>query len=1163
MTPNHKSYAKFANHLTRKVITRASGLDTTRVYGLKPSKKYFVGIISPLDQDVVKFFPGKLMERSYPNSFGLVLLIPKNTSNKKLAVKFNGSIYYCKVPTLAEQKGWMNRSALEENEDDNEIQIEDMVPEEDELVNDSSNIRTTSTGSKMATNAPNPTDQTKTFSNEKAKIVFVYQKIVLKDTNIAIPLSNLTYSSSPSDFKSLTVTKSAIEEAIEVANNDPRIWRHHLKGRINISEVETENDFENQLRLASKKRKEEYKSEWDFDLEYCLTDDVDEDPKYNRLKLRFVNKTQKPDKWDDSREPSFFETKLTCNLEGFEIKNFPLNSLKGSQFYDTPNIAAYGHNCTATSLDSNTLVTEHTPIYNQYRLKSQETNLSAFDDLINDPVSVLSKLADKMGDYYKEQIDQMDTDNLESIEQRRLQDIKIQMGKEEKRFREGLKLIKNNSTVRESFILMNKTFRDSSKGFSTWRLFQIVFITMLIPDIVSEEDDTIKHYRDEVDLIFFPTGGGKTEAYLGIVIFQIFFDRFRGKKSGISVFTRFPLRLLSLQQIQRITDILGAAELLRRKHPIIGSEGYDQFSVGYYVGNNNTPNMLYKNFRGKEENNISIINDQENVEFKNRLKIISICPFCHKKTVDLIGDFKAKRIRFSCTSCNEEIPVFISDEEVYRYLPTFVVATLDKVAICGYNRHFRHIFNQVTGICPEHGYLSGDRCIQKFSSCEIQKYKQILEKIPPPSLFIQDEIHLVRESLGTYASHYETFILNYSETVHPKNLGPKIIGATATISQFRDQIKEIYCRKGNAFPSQSLKQKQSFYSYEDQNELARIIVGVMPRGKTLIFSVLDILSFYYQEIQEFESDPRRILQIIPELSDQKEAEEIIDAYKLMLAYNISKLEGDQVTHSIESQVNMDLHKIGLRKINVRSLTGDVSFGDVREVLDIIESPVNFLDLITATSMISHGVDIDSLNFMAFRGMPRSTSEYIQAFSRVGRKYPGIIFVNFNYGRERDVSYYQYFKEFHDYKDHLIDPVPVKRWGKFAIERTLPGIFIGALQILFEPRINKKEPVRLYRVHGFCEAYRKNYVRDVDVIDFIKKSYKPETSPNPVYFKEIIEEKVTTYISSILSNRFKADANTFQKLGNDSPMLSLRDIDVLINVTPNPSSYDLFNRFGTK
>ena len=141
-----------------------------------------------------------------------------------------------------------------------------------------------------------------------------------------------------------------------------------------------------------------------------------------------------------------------------------------------------------------------------------------------------------------------------------------------------------------------------------------------------------------MDIIYFPTGGGKTEAYLGVIVFQLFLDRLRGKTAGVSVWTRFPLRLLTLQQTQRAADVVGAAELIRKRHNDLRLSGQnvDGFAIGYLAGQEATPNELVAPAQGAAPDpNWSIATDPQ---ARQRWKKVVRCPSCRTPSVTVDFD---------------------------------------------------------------------------------------------------------------------------------------------------------------------------------------------------------------------------------------------------------------------------------------------------------------------------------------------------------------------------------------------------------------------------------------------------------------------------------------------------------------------------------------------
>ncbi|MBN1175186.1 helicase SNF2, partial [Candidatus Woesearchaeota archaeon] len=728
------------------------------------------------------------------------------------------------------------------------------------------------------------------------------------------------------------------------------------------------------------------------------------------------------------------------------------------------------------------------------------------------------------------------------------------------RFSHGISILKKYEKTLDAFKLMNKAFMKSAKGYASWRLFQIIFIVMNIPDVAKSEYEEIEADPEVVDVIYFPTGGGKTEAYLGLVVFTAFFDRLRGKFAGVTAFTKFPLRLLSLQQLQRIADIFAKAELVRREHPEINSGKNEPFSMGYYVGKSNTPNILIKKDDwGSDEDHLSPLIDNE--EEREKLLIISKCPFCESKEhkVKIKPDLDNIRLLHVCENpaCKEEIlPVYISDVEVYRYIPTFIVGTLDKIPTCGYQSNFRNIFGQVKHKCPKHGYMSSEKCSEIRAGCTVpvENYEEVELYDPTPTLQIQDEMHLIRESFGSFDAHYETYLMNLQKRIGGKPI--KVIAATATINDdFHIQVKHLYGReKTSRFPSSGPNRKESFYSLEDpEGKLSRIIVGLLPHNKTIRFSVIDLIKYFTQIVRKYWEEPDKLLSDKQlDLKSPEDVYELLKDYTTILEYNLAKRDGAAINQSVGTMINPFLKKADLLKekgMNFVSMTGDVRFRDVRAVLDKLE---NFdkkpeIDLITATSMISHGVDIDSLNFMVFHGMPGNTAEYVQAYSRVGRKHPGIVFIVLNPTRERDQSYYKYFQKFHEFQDLLVESVPINRWAKFSISRTLPGIFTSALMHYFDLREGCN---KLYMTKGFQEAYQTSKLNDKEIKEFLLESYQTKEDDLGNNFKQVIEKTVSQYIDQILQCK---NSKFIPMFISDPPMTSLRDIDEQVDIKITPES----------
>ncbi|MGQ9609676.1 MAG: helicase-related protein [bacterium] len=1115
---------KFADFVMGRIIDRATGRCEFQVLDDKPCRKFFIGTLFPRMKERGA---SKVFTKISPSEVGIEGLIDEDSLSKAtLWIRVAGAFYQRVFPTYGQQinvskKVYPPLSAEEE-------------------------------------------ERTPEMEPQAQKFRAVYEKRPLAEVLIERDLSNLVKGKLPIDIE-LPELSSAVEKLKRSASDFPNAFLN-IKDR-NLKKIPKEalKDEESYIDFIRSIEGDHIEPIWNLKCRLKIS--------HFRGKIKIsvhVENVVEQDREPENIDSTFFECKLEAELVNAVFQPYVLDYLRDDYKYDG-NIDANGINCCAVKKKPNVISCEHIPIFRQRRHKSTAVIQPSFKELAKDPIPVLQQIEKAMTEYlnhlsamYNDKSSHLTEKGKNQFEQD-INDFK----RDAVRFRQGVACLETDDdlgrAMLDAFKMMNEAFASSSKEFTSWRLFQIVFITMMVPEIAAVHKPNIPNFRDYVDVVYFPTGGGKTEAYLGVVVLQMFFDRLIGKKFGVSAVTRFPLRLLSIQQLQRIGEIFAQAEKIRRKHNIIGKDDCAPFSTGYFVGEGNTPNRVYKvNTPYDKVDLLTPIN--EGGPEKERYRIITQCPFCGSDRIELHGDLDHLQIKHICRNpaCGEELPVYISDYEIFRYLPTFIIGTVDKSAACGMQRFFRHIFGQVTHRCPDHGFFSGGCCLQR-EDCS----RKSPEMLPvstidiTPSLLIQDEMHLIRESLGSYSSHYESFFDEYIKRLTDGKKRLKIIAATATISRYGHQLEQLYRRKGYQFPSPGPDISKSFYAYWDETETGRLIAGVMPHGKTIIYAVLDILMFYREEIQRFLNNPMILIDAGLGFENVEDVKDVLRDYNLMLSYNLVKLEGDAVYQSIKTMVNPRLREEGFEEISPRNLTGDVTFSDVKEVLSIIENPSGEerIDLITATSMISHGVDIDSMNFMVFRGMPRNNAEYIQASSRVGRKYPGLIFIVFNHTRERDQSYYRYFIKFHQFQDMLVEPVPINRWAKFSINRTLPGIFCAALLNYYEPMVVSQGQRGLYTTRFFSDAYAGGFINERELKNFIQTAYGTEDSDLAHHFKDFIDLRVDQYISEILDKRDDSKAFIANAI-SDPPMKSLRDTDIPIEVSPTRESFDPMECVGS-
>lgn len=1010
--------------------------------GENPENRYFVGKLLPIGEDQTSSFGSDV----FIESIGLDFYVEKNEiSTAAINVYPRGDFYYRAYPTFEQQR----EAFLDEINDSEETPFVDF----DELI--------------KAYNS-NPSE----FAKRKTKLIPVYKKIKIHSTNffayfklndIIDPSTGYGFANEKHDEnQALCQYIDSLQDSIML---DPDCYAHEIFEKTAITDLLTKEAYNAFLRKNAK-QDPPIRQNWNIyiDLSIKLIKEryLVSVSLVNCSAVQSNNITHKSHKKADDKPTieTLFNSGIDVKLIDAEYSPIKLDFFADDYKYDSTQ-EAIGNNCSVIYCkENNTISTNHLPTFSQKRLLTNDRLAVSFQDLVNNPISTLNIIYSKMIKELEEWKQYQFEKNpvlTEKGKENLAKEIK-DFAQEIERFAFGIRIIQNYPMIYKSFILMNKTFLATAKKYSAWRLFQIVFIVSMIPDIAAcdkdllLEEEKLQTTLNSVSLLYFPTGGGKTEAFLGTLVFNLFFDRFRGKECGVTSILRYPLRLLSVQQVQRLANALAQAELLRRAEPSIADT--EPFSLGYFVGDGNTPNRIEKKdvlkYRSMKQEEC----DEE--------RIIDICPFCGKHSIHIRFDEDMYRLIHFCDNpeckSNGILPIYIVDQEIYRYLPSAIISTVDKLAILGNNPSFRNILSGASHKCPKHGYTSTTKCLVNCEFCdeEVSSFEEIEMYDPAPSLFIQDELHLIRESLGTYASHYESFVDYYVKNVSPSHRPIKIIGATATISSYETQIAQLYSKDPLRFPCASPFLKKNFYSFIEDNDTQRLILGYAPYGKAIINAVVYSLKYMREVVYSYLVDPQKVIDI-PDIGidTTEDALEILKDYWIFLEYNNVKRDGNNVEGALETPINVELKKQGIFEFNTRKMTGDETFQDVREVLSQVENNpdvFNGINLIAATSMISHGVDADRFNIMFFYGIPGNTAEYIQAYSRTGRKYSSIVVDIIRPSRETDQSYLKNFIKFHEFKDILVESVPINRWATKAIDVTLPGIFMGLLFTQYDPEL---------------------------------------------------------------------------------------------------------------
>ncbi len=530
----------------------------------------------------------------------------------------------------------------------------------------------------------------------------------------------------------------------------------------------------------------------------------------------------------------------------------------------------------------------------------------------------------------------------------------------------------------------------------TWRPFQLAFILLNIDGI----SDGGHPDRELLDLLWFPTGGGKTEAYLGLIAFTIALRRLRRGDDGhgVTVLMRYTLRLLTIQQFERAAALICALEHLRRHE---GDLGPAPISIGLWVGKDGTPAKVTEARTALDKLRVGT-----KVDTGNPMQV-RVCPWCGTKLSHKAYWITRQdpRLVISCRNqrCefHDGLPVHVVDEDIYRARPSLVIATADKFATLPWIRHGAALF------------ATDDTC-------------------PPPELIVQDELHLISGPLGTLAGLYESAVdlLCTSDGVRPK-----IIASTATIRRARGQARALFDRDMRQFPPPGLDADDSYFAVTATRDekASRLYVGAMAPGTSQ--STLMIRSY------------AALMQAIADVDAPDAAR---DPYWTLVGYfNSLRVLGGariQVLDDVRDRLKVLAQDREPRQLahNIE-LTSREPSSDIPDHLEALthERPSDeTLDYVLATNMISVGVDVDRLGLMVVMGQPQATAEYIQATSRVGRKFPGLVLTLYNAGRSRDRSHYENFPAYHGALYRQVESTSVTPYSPRARDRALHAVLLS-------------------------------------------------------------------------------------------------------------------------
>lgn len=691
-------------------------------------------------------------------------------------------------------------------------------------------------------------------------------------------------------------------------------------------------------------------------------------------------------------------------------------------------------------------------------------NMAALSGLIEneDGFSSLQEIIDRYEDWIEERREDITTGTLETRYDSAAWANIDQCETALRRMKDGLAYLRADETAREAFRLANHAIllQQLATGVSTrevsfdasesrlkiasrysdpdplnppegrgeWRPFQIAF---LLASIRSAADGEAPD-RELVELIWFPTGGGKTEAYLGLAAFSMFKRRIDDPEdSGVNVLMRYTLRLLTAQQFQRATGLTCAMEFLRRDRDV--GLGTTPFSIGIWLGGTTTPNT-------RDDASRKLTQFERQRSGKNPF-LLTRCPWCGAEfkrlearpagrgrsliltpglTRQQVDGMSGPSVHFVCPDddCpfSSGLPIYIIDEDVYDIRPTFVIGTIDKFAMLAWRPEARSIF----GLDRE-----GDR----ISS--------------PPGLIIQDELHLISGPLGSLAGLYETTIENLctDHRVDPP-IPPKIVSSTATIRGYKEQIKALYARpESSLFPPPGLDASDSFFARYDTERPGRKYVGV---------HAVSLGSVQTEWVRAFTA----LAQSPTSLDDEGR-----DPWWTMLVFFNSIREMGTAHTLFQSDVpdyarvlweREGIERGGRRYLNaVQELTGGLDSDDIVAAIHDLEvsthdSTSRPIDVCLASNIIEVGIDIPRLSLMVVAGQPKTTSQYIQVTGRVGRlrDRPGLVVTLYSPSKPRDRSHFERFRDYHERLYAQVEPTSVTPFSAPALDRALHAVMVS-------------------------------------------------------------------------------------------------------------------------
>ncbi|MGY2121324.1 helicase-related protein [Nocardia gipuzkoensis] len=701
--------------------------------------------------------------------------------------------------------------------------------------------------------------------------------------------------------------------------------------------------------------------------------------------------------------------------------------------------------------------------------------------------------------------------------------------------RAGVEVLRANPEARKAFIAANRVMKgvgEGEKQITAWFPFQVAWIIGCLPGMVDPANNP------DVCIVWFATGGGKSEAYLGLMLVTLFYGRYTGTTAGAQVWARFPLRLLALQQTERFAAMVLRAELVRRLDPEIS--GGDPFGIGFFAGGGNTPNKLRDRtdpyYRGV---------DPRAPETAEMCRILHNCPACGDRLEVRFDDLAWTMWHVCCNAACElqgNLPVWSVDDDIYRYAPSVLVGTVDKLAALGLSKEFQVLLGRVHSRCPRHGYRTNPTFCGVFG-CQEREHA-VADGFGHLRLEIADELHLLEESLGALDGMYETLLQAISERFG--NPPMHIVGATATIEGYETQVHHLYHREARRFPENGPVAGETFWSYTNEDEPMRRYMGVRPRAGTMVTATAEVVQQHRQWAEDLCSNPAAMAREA-ELDDRDMnliaavAQAGREEYEVMVAYCLRTEDLNTITR--ERRVIEDFKRHG----QLVTINGDSEPNEVKRAVNRLVEPsktddLDRVKLIAATKAIGHGFDVPRLGVMALVGTPTQAAEIIQASARVGRRHPGLVVNVANPQRDRDSSFYRCYAEWIKYLDRMVHKVPVNRDSVQVLRRLLSGgLMAWLLQVYDRTWITGGRRRRsLAESTTFVEAVRVGVINRDTLVDDLTAGFGIDRTSE---FFKVHRDVIATWVEELLASiplRAK-DKKRLPELLHPAVPRSLRDV----------------------